>query len=162
MANLSSIQQHFKVIGKLIHLAQMAPTDAEAYRKGVMGTVRQGVATGVAAEYSQFNDVLSPMVNTMKGTVTALDAVPTQAKSVIDNYLRRVVAVDLGLPTSTTANAVAAALRTSMITNSADVGPSGDNANGFAVYFNANYNGVQLPQDADPSIVEAWIDDDVV
>ena len=162
--NLSQIQQHFLVIGKAIYISQLSPTDIGDYQKAAMGTIRQTVLNGNASEYAVAQEVLVPLLANVKSTITALNQVPTNVKTVIDSYLKRVVGPAMGMASTATALAVINELIDQMGDADANVEPSGDggsNDDGFAMYFYNNY-AVELPQEDEGSIPDAYIDDDFI
>jgi len=159
---LDQIKVQFGVFGKIVFISNLAAPDIEAYQKAAMGTIAQSIS-GAASEYPIAQEVLVPLLNNIKGTVTSLSQVPTNAKVVLDSYLKRVLAPAMGVSSSLTAKAVVEELIDQMENVNATVAPSGDegaNDDGFAMFFYNNY-AVELPQDPSPDILDAWIDDDV-
>lgn len=161
--NLSQLQRHFKIFGKLIYLSQTAPAHATEYRKILSGTVDQAVS-GNATEASTIIKTVTPFSTAVNSLLTTLDGVPTTAKTLVETHLRQVVAVDLGLAAGAAIANVGTALNAELVAADGHVAPSGtnhSNDDGIAWYFASNF-GIVLPQDADPSIPDTYIDDDVV
>lgn len=157
------IQRYFKIMGKVIAYAQRAAADSDAHRKILAGTVDQST-TGLASDADTVVKFVTPAIQNMNTTVTSLDAVKANAKTLGTTLLQQVIGVELGLK----ANAKLAEVGSKFVAemNAADetVAPSGVNGandDGFAVYFASNFN-ITLPQDQAPTIPDAWIDDDVI
>lgn len=160
---LSEIQDAFKVFGKIIFISQLAGPDVDAYKQAQSSTFEQAV-TGTAEEFDLISNVLIPMHSQTKSTVSALSQIPNQCKATVENYLKKVLASQLELVSSTSSVAILEALAAEMQSASGTITPSGTdgvNADGFAMYFYDNF-GVELPQDPVPNIPDSWIDDAIV
>jgi len=177
---LGDIQTIFKNFGKLLYIKRLAggytnPSDqteaqvgdAATYQQVAMAAVDQAVS-GLAADYSIFTNVLTPFVASIGGLVNNLAQIPTLVQTTADTYLKKVVAVQLGLANTATNAAIGSALTSAMnncktTTNGsvtpaliAQSGSNGSNADGFAMYF-YNIWGIVLPQDPSPNIPDGWI-----
>ncbi|HEV7299616.1 MAG TPA: hypothetical protein VGN72_09650 [Tepidisphaeraceae bacterium] len=157
------IQRLFKVMGKVIFLHQRAPGDATAYRKLMSATIDQSVS-GAASDANTITRFLNPFTTQINATISALDATPAQARTMGATFLQQCIAPDMGFGAGSQLSQIDTRLMADMTAADESVAPSGDNmANDdcFAAFFATQY-GIVLRQDADPSIPDAYIDDDVV
>ena len=161
--NNAQIQRLFKVMGKVIYLHQRAPGDATVYRKLMSSTIDQSVS-GTASDANTITRFINPFMAQIGGTISTLDALPAQAKTLAATFLQNVIAVDLGLSAGVSLAQVGGRLTADMMAADESVAPSGDNMandDGFAAFF-ARQFGIVLPQDAAPSIPDSYIIDDVI
>ena len=156
-ANTGYFQNAFKNFGKLITAINNSATQVAAFDQLSMASVAQAVS-GQASEYNSFFQVMNPFAQAINGTVSSLGTVATAAETAANNYLTKVIAVDLGLPANTNAAQAAAALATAASGAGAFVQPSGANnyTNSFACWFTEWY-GVTLAQNVSYQIQDAWI-----
>ena len=160
---LTDFQSRFKNIGKLIFISQLPAAQITALQKAHMALVDQA-SSGEATDFDTNDLVVSPFGGSMKSVVTAVKGLPAKCKSAIDTYLKKVIAVDLGLPTTSTLAQIGTALDTQMTAVGAHVTPSGNggsNSTGIAMYFADNFD-IELNQDPSPSIPDAYITDTVL
>jgi hypothetical protein len=148
---LSGFQSRFKTIGKLIYLAQLGPTHSAQKMLGYMALLDQST-TGIAADFDVNVQVVSPIGLTIRTTSAADAGLPATVKTAVDNYLRKFIAVDLGLPVSApyvgaNGTGIGATLLAQMIAVS---------ASGIAMYFANNFS-VVLNQNVSPSIPDSYI-----
>ena len=169
---LSYFQGVFKNLGKLIIVGRMVgngytdsqnahvqDADLTVYKVAAMGAVDQAVS-GAAGDYTTYHEVMKPFADQVNAVVSSLDRLPAVVKAACENYLKKVVAIDVGLTSSATVAAIIAALSGEMhgaTGGQVDVLPSGL----FANYFKDNWNGV-IPTDADPAIPDSYVDIHVV
>lgn len=158
--NLTAIQTHFKRIGKIIYVANMAAAHNAEAQKAAVGLLAQE-ATADSAKYSATAEATVPFHSNVKTAIGANTALQTNAKQAVENLLRNVIAVDLGLSKGATVAAVGTALITAMTDASATVGASGVNPSGIGGYFDTNFS-IALPQSGSPNVPNTYIDDDVV
>ena len=158
--NLAYFQNAFKNFGKLIAAANYAATDSAAYDQLATGVVAQAISGLTANQLTEYNDyfqVVNPFAQAVNNTINSLNAIATAAQTACNNYLTKVIAVDLGLPANSSVAAAATAFMTHASTAEAWVQASGSNttANSFAVWFKSIYS-VTLCQDDDSVVTLAW------
>ncbi|HEV2294076.1 MAG TPA: hypothetical protein VGR35_09470 [Tepidisphaeraceae bacterium] len=159
----AQIQRLFKIIGKVIFFAQVSVPQSDGYRKLMSGLVDQ-TSSGLSSDADTQPKFTIPAIQAIHGTVVHLDGVPATAKGLGETLLRQVTAVDLGLRAGAQLGVIGTALVADMNAASETVAPSGENgsnSNGYAVYFAREF-GIVLPQNPVPTILDSWVDDDVI
>ncbi len=160
LPNLATVQQYFKVLGKMINLSQVAVSDAATYKTAMMTSVQQQ-DTGSASDYDGFTLAVLPLHTSVNTLVRSVASLPASVVTAAELYLKNVVAPSLNLATTATPAVIGAALASRMTTVSATVAPSGSggsNANGFAMFFYNTWN-VTLTQapSGTGNCLDAWI-----
>ena len=159
----TEIQGRFKKFGKIIYMSTLIAPLALGAQRAFIAMIDQPASADPATDYTVFSVVMGPFVPYVKQLIDSSATMPAKAKQVCDTFLRNTIATDFGLQVGSSFNQVGAALITAMNATGQTVAPSGtggSNATGFAMYFATNY-GLELPQNASPSIPDQWIDDEV-
>lgn len=142
----------FTVFGKLLKLDELGAAYASGVKAQVVATQEQLAANdGADDPYGEVMTFLVPLTRTVAPVAQGLDRVPMLVKSACDSYLR-VTAGELGQPSTAAPAAIVDSLRGTMQALGESVAPSGR----FFLYFRDTY-GVQLPQNASPTISDALI-----
>jgi hypothetical protein len=147
-------------IAKLIWWDGQSTTVSSAFKKGIAGLVAQDAGTesdAFVVNYNVSQQVVIPFQNQINSLVSQVVGVKTSAKTAVQNYLQKIVAPELDLAQSAPVATIGTALVANMTSVSGYVLASGT----IFSYFHTNF-GVTLPTDADPNILDAWVDDDVI
>lgn len=160
-ANTGYFQNAFKNFGKLIAAINYSANDVTAVNQMATGIVAQaftGASGVVTTEYPNLVSVVTPYTQALNSAASNVNAMATAAETAANNYLTKVIAVDLGLAANTSVAQAAAALATAASGAGAFVQPSGANnyTNSFACWFTEWY-GVTLAQNVSYAIQDSWI-----
>jgi hypothetical protein len=156
---LTTSQTHeaFRIIGKLIHLSDLAPPQVIAFRKAAMGLVDQGV-DGDADEFEWHQEIATPATAAVSSVNAALNQIPVDARASIESYLSRFLAPQLNLAVGTPA--------TSVIDTLVGGGMQGETvleSGKLDSYFNTTW-GKQLPTatTGNETLPDTWVTSNVV
>lgn len=101
----ATIHEVFKIIGKLIFLAELPGPQITALQRTAMALVDQAV-DGDADEFDLHKDICVPAAAAVGTINAALKEVPASARGSIESYLSKYVGPKLNLPAGTLAATV--------------------------------------------------------
>lgn len=153
-----SLQEVFKITGKLVYLSELAAPQIVEYSKTSMALVDQAIS-GEASERSIFKNVCTPIDSAVEGVINSLSGVPNQALTNMNAYLRTVISKGVDLPLGADPKLVLDEMILQMIGLGETVLQNGK----FYSYFNTNF-GKQLPTAAASSetIPDTWVTNQVI
>jgi len=161
--SLATIQDYFKLIGKIIFIHGTAATgwgelQQIALKKAMAGTFAQNGAAD-SDLYDDITEAIVPLHTQVKATVSKVDSLQTACVTAVQNLLRKVIAVDLGLASNSSVAIVTAALDTDMVDASGTVNGSGT----IWTFMKDNFSWEPNSDwEAGENIPDSYVDDDVI
>ena len=157
---IEQLQAAFKNLGKLVFIRQQAQAASTALAEAAANMDTQAAGSDLSTRRYR-NRLNNAMVTEAKDLSGKLDNLAAFAADTAEKYLRRCVAVDLGLSVGASLASVGAALTAAFVGASGYVGASGEayvGASGFVEFF-ADYD-IDLPAaegETSPNVLNDWV-----